>query len=89
MRDIDGFTFPETPDEAREWQPYQRYRALASTALVVATTRIEGCWKAYCMGVPGMTHDNEWREVLAHGDELEAEVAKVIFPELKEVPYAS
>ena len=68
--------------------PTVRYRALASQVLVVATTRAEGAWKAYCDAVPGQNHSREIYEVLAYGDEIGEKLARVLFPEYKDVPYA-
>ena len=67
----------------------QKY-ALASKVLVIAITRIEGTWCAYCDSVPGWDHDLEASEVLKHGDKLSARIAKSIFPypPYSELPYS-
>ena len=65
-----------------------RRRALATRVLVVARTRIEGTWAAYCDAVPGMDHDQEQEAVLAHGDKLSESVAVMLFPEFNGMPYA-
>jgi predicted amidohydrolase len=80
--------FPKSPEEVDGWQPTIQVRALASTVLVVARTRVECAWAAYIMGVPGHSHEDEWGEVLSCGDKLPQEVAVVLFPALKEIPYA-
>ena len=73
--------------EAKAWTPTIRVHALASRVLVVAQTRIEGTWSAYCDAVPGMNHDVEYDAVLRHGDKLLKEIAIILFPGFKEVPY--
>jgi len=88
MKQLGRFTFPETSDEVREWVVRTRVHALASTALAVAHTRIEGAWCAYCMGVPGINHNDEYEKVLKQGDKLSEEIARLIFPEFDDVPYA-
>lgn len=90
MRQIGRFSFPEQGNvqECDAWEPYIRVRALATRVLVVARTRIEGKWAAYCDAVPGERHDMEFRTVLDNGRKLPENVAKGLFPELAEVPYA-
>lgn len=89
-------TFPSRPTdpdwqagESDDWKPTVRLRALASRVLVVAQTRIEGTWSAYCGPVPGIDHRREWQEVLNSGDKLREVVARAIFPEFEGVPYHS
>ncbi len=80
--------FAHTVEQAREWQPEIRRRALASTVLCVAKTRVEVGWAAYCAGVSGHNHDNEWRAVLSQGSKLDERIARVIFPEFDDVRYS-
>ena len=75
---LDPITFSETI----------HVRALSRGILVVAVTRIEGRWKAYIGVVPGVNHDNEWREVWKDGDQLEERFARPMFPEFDHLPYA-
>jgi len=75
-------------EELREWRPYIRLHGLAPRALAVCTTRIEGAWCAYIAAVPGNDHRAEVVEVLNHGTKLLPEIARAMFPELAEVPYA-
>ena len=70
------------------WLPSIHSRALANKVLVVARTRIEGTWAAYCDAVPGNNHDVERHAVLENGDKLLEEVARVLFPMFKDLPYA-
>lgn len=80
--------FPKSSEEARAWKPWTDYRALHSQVLVVATTRVEGMWAAYCRSVPGMNHVNESAEVLRTGDKVDEQVARALFPQFEGVPYA-
>ncbi len=80
--------FPKNQEEAREFVPQIAVRALASKVLVVANTRVECAWSAYCDAVPGMNHDHEVQPVLEHGSKLLEEVARALFPRFDDVPYA-
>ena len=88
MKTIGNYRFPETCDEANAWEPATRWRALNRDVLAVATTRVEGTWKAYCAAVPGYNHDDEWQAVLDQGCPMTDAVAKVLFPEFDGIPYA-
>ena len=79
--------FPKNQAEAEAWKPITRRGALASRVLVVARTRIEGAWSAYCDAVPGRNHDYEQAAVLQHGDKVPESVARYLFPEFLGVPY--
>ncbi len=81
--------FPKTVEEAGKWEAHIRYLALDSTVLVVATTRIECAWSAYCDSVSGENHRNEWQRVLSHGSKLDEKVARALFPAFADVDYAS
>jgi len=70
------------------FRPIVRSRALASSVLVVATTRTEGTWKAYVRGVPGYDHREEIQGVLDWGDDIGETIARILFPEFKDLPYA-
>ena len=74
--------------ETYTWDQVVHYKALATRVLVVARTRVDGTWKAYCNAVPGEHHSKEIQEVLDYGDQLREDVARVLFPEFKELPYA-
>ena len=71
-----------------DWQPKIKLHGLAMRVLAVATTRIEGTWKAYIDAVPGMDHDKEYEQVLRHGDQLGEDIAKALFPGFADIPYA-
>ena len=80
--------FPKSQEEAKAFEPIIRYRALSSRVLVVAVTRIECAWSAYCDAVPGMSHADEYQAVAAHGEKLDEKIARAIFPTFADVPYA-
>ena len=71
-----------------DWTPTVRIHALANKVLAVAATRVEGTWVAYCDAVPGDKHTAEANAVLANGDKLMEEVARVLFPIFADIPYA-
>ena len=71
-----------------QWHPYIIHHALHTNVLAVATTRIEGKWTAYISNVPGHHHDVEKHGVLRHGEKLAEEIAVVLFPDFKGIPYA-
>jgi hypothetical protein len=64
------------------------HRALHRQVLAVAVKRTEGTWKAYIAPVPGENHENEVAPVVSNGVPLMEDVARAIFPYLKDVPYA-
>ena len=80
--------FPKSVEEARAFEPLRHVRALSSRVLAVAQTRVECTWRAYIDAVPGQRHEYEWQAVAAHGATLPEEIARFLFPEFKEVPYA-
>ncbi len=90
MKTIGKFQFPDSPND--DWKPVIRYRALHRCVLVVARTRIEGAWKAYCKNVPGESHEREAFDEdngpLSDGDNVGEKVARVLFPEFDGIPYA-
>jgi hypothetical protein len=71
-----------------DFTPHVRYKVLAMRVLAVATTRVEGTWAAYCDAVPGQNHEREHADVLLYGDKLAEVLARPLFPEFKDVPYA-
>lgn len=83
-----GIFFPDRGDSPSGWRPTVRYVALHRRVLAVARTRITGHWAAYIAPVPGERHDEEAEEVLLSGTKLHEEVARTLFPEWKEIPWA-
>lgn len=82
--------FPDQGDleAVGTWQPITWRYPLHRQVLVVATTRIEGMWKAYCGPVPGLSHDAEEQPVLESGCDVGEKVALVLFPHMRGIPYA-
>lgn len=81
-------TDPQASEEKSAWQPTICRHALTSRVLVVARTRIEGVWAAYADAVPGINHDKEWQNVLDMGDKVSEQIARSLFPQFADVPYA-
>ena len=71
-----------------EFKPKFYRHMLHRQVMVIAKTRIEGTWKAYCFPVPGLNHDNEEYLWEAEGQQLPEHEARVMFPFLKDTPYA-
>lgn len=95
MRQIGNFEFPDLPTdgttriECDKWKHSVRLYPLHQYVLVVAHTRIEGKWCAYCKNVPGINHRDEFEWVLLHGDKLGKELAEFMFPIFEGIPYAN
>lgn len=70
------------------FEPLIRSRALARRVLAVARTRIEGAWAAYIDAVPGDDFAAETAAVLDHGQKLTEGLARTLFPEFNDLPYA-
>lgn len=77
-----------TPEEARAWTPIVRRLALHRQILAVARTRIEGKWAAYIAPVPGVDHSIEQGDVLSTGRKLPESIARCMFGQFDELPYA-
>jgi len=88
MKVLGNYEFPETEEESKDWKPFYTYRALHSQVLVVAKTRIEGKWAAYCAPVPGIDHQEEMKEVFRSGSKVFEDYAKAMFPRFAGIPYA-
>ncbi len=89
MKKFGRYEFPESENEFAEWEPTIAIAALHQHVLCAAKTRIEGAWCAYCANVPGFSHHAEFGEVLRHGDKIPERIALAIFPQFKDVPYAT
>lgn len=83
-----GASFPRNVEETKDWHAHITYRALALKVIVVATTRIECAWVAYCDAVPGEKHSAEFQRVLSHGSKLDEPIARALFPQFSAVRYA-
>ncbi len=80
--------FPKNVEEAQAWEPRTRRHVLARQVMAVSKTRVECAWAAYIDFVPGENHDREEHAVLSYGTKLMETIARVLFPELEDVPYA-
>lgn len=81
--------FPKSVEEAQAFVPLVRHRALSSRVLIVVRTRVECAWAAYVAAVPGIDHRRELDAVLDHGAKVDEDLARLLFPQFDEVPYAS
>src|SRR5690242_3935776 len=63
--------FPKSSKEAQSFEPLIHHRALSSRVLVVARTRVECAWAAYCDAVDGIDHRLEREGVLDYGSKLD------------------
>jgi len=88
MREVSGFRFPETEQEAIEWLPQTRVLALHRNVLAVARTRIEGMWACYIFPVPGMSHSVEAKLWRTEGVKQPEDIARAIFPIFDGVQYS-
>lgn len=88
MKRFGAITFPEKHTECDGWEPYVTSRPLHSKVLAVAKSQIQFCWKAYIRDVPGLCHEDEIDLVIEDGATLPVEIAKVLFPQFKGIPYA-
>lgn len=90
MKIIGSLAFPEASNakECEEWKPVVRHRALHRCVLTAAKTRIEGQWAAYCKDVSGANHLDCIEDVLAEGAKMSESVARALYPEFAEIPYA-
>ncbi len=70
------------------FKPVQVRVMLHRNCMVVARTRVEGTWKAYCFPVPGLDHDEEEYLWEKEGSQISEKIARTLFGRFKEVPYA-
>ena len=89
MITISGYDFPETKEEDHKWRRVVLVKALHRQVLVVARTRIEGAWAAYCFPVPGMNHAGEIYLWETEGAKLEQKFAEAMFPSFAKLHYTS
>lgn len=78
----------DTPLKPGEFRPKFSTRRLHRQILVVAKTRMEGAWSAYIFPVPGENHDEEAKLWQTEGVKLPENLARVMFPEFKDLKYA-
>ena len=64
------------------------YRALSRQVLCVAHVWPgAGDWRCYIDGVPGISHEREYVEVLKRGDQVLENVARALFPRFDALTY--
>jgi len=63
------------------------YTVLDSKVLAVASEGYAGDWAAYIGAVRGDNFDRESQEVLEHGSKLRESVAKLLFPDFRDLDY--
>ena len=88
MKTIATIDFPECREEALEWIPTVRVRALHRQVLAVARTRVEGTWACYVFPVPGKNHDDEIGHWETEGVKQLSDLACALFPYFADIPYA-
>ena len=71
------------------FEPQMYRHMLHRQVMVIARTRIEGAWKAYCFPVPGMNHDEEDYLWQTEGCQLSEAEARAMFGFLEDLPYAN
>lgn len=70
------------------FEPQIVVQTLARDIVVVARTRSEGTWKAYIGTTDEWSHPDATSDVLERGTAVRERVARAIFPQFKELPYA-
>ena len=88
MKTIGGYQFPVTPAESSGWKTVQRRLMLHRNVMVIARTRIEGMWSAYCFPVHGNDHDAEEYLWTTEGVKVAEPIARAMFPCFADIPYA-
>jgi len=78
-----------------KWTPQIESYELAPQVLVVARTRVEGAWRAYVGCVPSAifeldeVHREIFRKmVLDGGEKVPEALARIMFPQFKDLEYA-
>ena len=90
MRRLGQLDFPdqESREESQAWRPIIRVVELSPSVIAVARTRIEGAWKAYCDTIKGVDRLANYNAVLDYGCAVSEPIARAMFPEFDDVPYA-
>ena len=66
-----------------------RYTRLGHNVIAVAWEGNNKDWAAYIDAVPGISHQAEVEHVMRHGDKLQEKVARVLFPEFRDLAWRS
>ena len=64
-----------------------RYTILGQNVLAVAKEGGNNDWAAYIDAVPGINHQAEIEHVMTNGDKLQEDVARVLFPEFRDLAW--
>lgn len=71
-----------------EFKPQVLRQTLARDIVVVASTRVEGTWKAYIASTKERSHKDAVPAVLERGTAVREPIARVLFPHFKNLPYS-
>ena len=71
-----------------EFEPKIFRQTLAHDIVVVARTRIEGTWKAYIGSTTERRHEDAVPTILMRGAPVHEAMARALFPQFKDLPYA-
>ena len=72
-----------------EFKPVRARYSLGPNVMVVARTRIEGAWSAYCAAVQGQSISHDEKFTLDNGSKLPEKIARAIFEPFEELKYVS
>ncbi len=64
-----------------------RHTILGKNVIAVAKEGGNNDWAAYIGAVPGINHEAEIEHVMRHGDKLPEDVARVLFPEFRDLTW--
>jgi hypothetical protein len=73
--------------EEQKWSPTIARYSLSPNVMVVARTRIEGTWAAYCAAVQGQSLSHDEKFTLDNGSKLPEKIARAIFEQFEELKY--
>ena len=66
-----------------------RYTILGQNVIAVAKEGGNNDWAAYIDAVPGISHEIEAEHVMTNGDKLPEKVARILFPEFRDLAWRS
>lgn len=64
-----------------------RYTILGQNVIAVAKEGGNNDWAAYIDAVPGINHEVEAEHVMTNGEKLRENVARVLFPEFRDLEW--
>ena len=74
-------------EQEQQWRPRIARYSLGPNVMVVARTRIEGAWGAYCAPVQGLSISHDEKFTLDNGTKLPEKIARAIFDQFEELKY--